>query len=374
MELHQLSKHQKKSLQQFSEAFRDCAIQREEFFLKWLQACNFNVKNAEGMLRESLEWRRENKVDEILSWKPPKVLLNYLPIDCIGYDRCGGPVWINAYGRADSRGIFQSVSREDYLRYFVYLAEQNGKHLEELQQINDSKKIRRIVRETAIVDLEGLSMYQLSYKPVREVGIELTKMLQANYPDNLRRIFIINASKLFTISFALIKPFLGQETLDKFAIYGYDKEEWKAALLDEIAADQLPVHYGGTMTDPDGNPLCLTKICMGGEVPTKYYSANKKSMIADDDVESLVIPARTKKTYEFDVRAVNSMIRWEFLIEKADVGFCVYRLDGDHRVDVVPYRLFNAETGSVTGQLICTNTTTCSVLLFLSSRFDLRQN
>ena len=49
---------------------------------------------------------------------------------------------------------------------------------------------------------------------------------------------------------------------------------------------------------------------MGGEVPTKYYSANKKSMIADDDVESLVIPARTKKTYEFDVRAVNSMIRY----------------------------------------------------------------
>ena len=69
-----------------------------------------------------------------------------------------------------------------------------------------------------------------------------------------------SASKLFTISFALIKPFLGQETLDKFAIYGYDKEEWKAALLDEIAADQLPVHYGGTMTDPDGNPLCLTKV------------------------------------------------------------------------------------------------------------------
>lgn len=74
-------------------------------------------------------------------------------------------MWINAYGRADSRGLFQSVSREDYFRYITYLAEQNFRHTEELQRINDSKNISTIVRETAIIDLEHLSMYQLSYKP-----------------------------------------------------------------------------------------------------------------------------------------------------------------------------------------------------------------
>jgi len=75
------------------------------------------------------------------------------------------PVWINAYGRADSRGIFRSVSREDYLRYFIYIAEQNYRHTEELQKINDMKNVDRIVRETAIIDLEYLSMYQMSYRP-----------------------------------------------------------------------------------------------------------------------------------------------------------------------------------------------------------------
>ena len=29
---------------------------------------------------------------------------------------------------------------------------------------------------------------------VREVGVELTKMLQANYPDNMRRMFVINGN------------------------------------------------------------------------------------------------------------------------------------------------------------------------------------
>lgn len=68
------------------------------------------------------------------------------------------------------------------------------------------------------------------------------------------------ASKLFTMAFALIKPFFSQETLNKFAVYGSNKKEWQAALLKEIEADQLPVHYGGTMADPDGNPLCTSKV------------------------------------------------------------------------------------------------------------------
>ena len=62
------------------------------------------------------------------------------------------------------------------------------------------------------------------------------------------------------MAFALIKPFFSQETLNKFAVYGSNKKEWQAALLKEIEADQLPVHYGGTMADPDGNPLCTSKV------------------------------------------------------------------------------------------------------------------
>lgn len=27
-----------------------------------------------------------------------------------------------------------------------------------------------------------------------------------------------------------------------------------------MSPDQLPVEFGGTMTDPDGNPKCLTKV------------------------------------------------------------------------------------------------------------------
>ena len=46
-------------------------------------------------------------------------------------------------------------------------------------------------------------------------------------------------------------------------IFGSDPnetEKWKAALLEEIEADQLPVIYGGTMTDSNGDPRGLNMV------------------------------------------------------------------------------------------------------------------
>ena len=37
-------------------------------------------------------------------------------------------------------------------------------------------------------------------------------------------------------------------------------EHWKPALLEVIDADQLPVHWGGTATDPDGDPYCRSRV------------------------------------------------------------------------------------------------------------------
>ncbi len=53
---------------------------------------------------------------------------------------------------------------------------------------------------------------------------------------------------------------MAQETQAKMKIFGCNKEEWKAALLEEIDADQLPAFYGGTMVDPDGDPKCPSKV------------------------------------------------------------------------------------------------------------------
>ena len=66
------------------------------------------------------------------------------------------------------------------------------------------------------------------------------------------------APKIFSMLFALVKPMLSQVDTPKIKIYGNDKNEWTSAILEEIDADQVPSFYGGTLTDPDGNPNCVT--------------------------------------------------------------------------------------------------------------------
>ena len=58
-----------------------------------------------------------------------------------------------------------------------------------------------------------------------------------------------------------MKPFINKETSEKIKIFGTDQSEWKSALLCEIDSDQLPAYYGGTMTDPNGDPKCPSKVC-----------------------------------------------------------------------------------------------------------------
>jgi len=120
-----------------------------------------------------------------------------------------------------------------------------------------------------------------------DVGMESLRIFEANYPESLRRAFVINgaplyssfkkiiffiakiyvsillffsAPKIFAVLYNLIKPCLHQATVDKMKIFGSNKDEWSKAMLEEIDADQLPVHYGGTKTDPNGDPRCPSKV------------------------------------------------------------------------------------------------------------------
>ena len=81
-----------------------------------------------------------------------------------------------------------------------------------------------------------------------------------NYFSFINKPIVFLVPHIFSLVFAVVKPFLNQATLDKIRVFGFDKSEWQAALLEEIEPNQLPAYYGGTVTDPDGNPMCLNKV------------------------------------------------------------------------------------------------------------------
>lgn len=116
--------------------------------------------------------------------------------------------------------------QRDYIRYVTYFTEKSVKLM------NQSNKItgKPVSYQTLIIDLEHFSVNQISHKPcmhllrliyqfkkkalffsVMDVGMETIRMSEANYPEGVRRVFLINGNF-----------FLGDGTRQPSMIYDSD--------------------------------------------------------------------------------------------------------------------------------------------------------
>lgn len=57
-----------------------------------------------------------------------------------------------------------------------------------------------------------------------------------------------------------MKKFLDEYTISKIFLFKSDSKKWLPKILELVDESQLPKCFGGTMTDPDGNPKCITKV------------------------------------------------------------------------------------------------------------------
>ncbi|XP_032781623.2 SEC14-like protein 2 isoform X2 [Daphnia magna] len=304
-----LNDEQKANLNKFRNIVKDFKLKdsSDEYLLKWLIVQDFNVTRAENMLRQSLEWRRVREADDILdTYTPIEVMRKYFSIGQVGIDKFGCPVFACSFGRIDIKGIRLCLTNKEYNNFVTWLLE--------TFVLSVQKEIERTGKLTLqmvfILDFEHFSMKQLASKLAVETILDIVKHFLANYPDLFRRAFVINAPRIFSVLFAMIKPLIPATDFPKIKIFAANKSEWLPALLEEIDADQLPSFYGGTLTDPDGNPKCPSKFNMGGEVPHTYYLSNN-GPIAKNYMETVNIMAGVsgKKKFKFKVDVPESVMR-----------------------------------------------------------------
>ncbi|XP_078194275.1 SEC14-like protein 4 isoform X5 [Callithrix jacchus] len=267
-----LSPQQQEALSRFRENLQDLLPRvpnaDDYFLLRWLRARDFDLQKSEDMIRRHMAFRKQQDLDNILSWQPPEVIRLYDSGGLCGYDYEGCPVYFHIIGSLDPKGLLLSASKQDLIQKRIKVCELLLHECELQTQKQLGSKI-----ETALMvfDMEGLGLKHL-WKPAVEVYQQFFSILEANYPETLKNLIVIRAPKLFPVAFNLVKSFMSEETRRKIVILG---DNWKQELTKFISPDQLPVEFGGTMTDPDGNPKCLTKISYGGEVPKSYYLCNQ---------------------------------------------------------------------------------------------------
>ncbi len=71
-------------------------------------------------------------------------------------------VYVCAQGNMDLRGILQSVTKKDYMRYQAYMTEKVNK---EMREESISTGNNKSCQMTFIADMENLSMRQMTFRP-----------------------------------------------------------------------------------------------------------------------------------------------------------------------------------------------------------------
>ncbi|XP_049867086.1 SEC14-like protein 2 [Pectinophora gossypiella] len=303
----------------------------DHFLLRWLRARQWDPEAAEKMLRDSMAWREKWGIDTTLpSWVAPEVLEKHFPSGSPGFDKEGSPVIIVPFVGLDAWGLLHSITKSDVIRMVI-------RHLENYLEIARKQAAThgpQALKVTVIFDLEGFIMRQYAWKPAAEMVFTLLQIYEANYPEILKTCLIINAPKVFALAFSVIKKFMHEYTISKIKIYGTDAKKWQAQALQLIDADQLPVHYGGTMVDANGDPRCSLIVKPGGKVPKHYYTKNSTN---ENTKEYKRVTIKTGERHIVDLLCADneSVLKWELGVDSHDIKFKIKRRDEEGNETVV---------------------------------------
>ncbi|XP_071574042.1 SEC14-like protein 2 isoform X1 [Temnothorax nylanderi] len=330
----------------------------DHFLLRWLRARKWDPTAAEKMLRDSLEWRKHWDADNLSNWEIPEVAKTYLPYGLSGFDKDGAPVIIVPFAGLDMYGILHIITQKDFVKVMIKLLDVYLNLARE-----QAKKHGQIANQvTVIFDMEGFCLKQYLWKPAGELIITFIQMYEANYPEILKMAFLINAPKVFAFAFSIVKKFMDDYTLSKIQIYKSDPEKWKPAILKLIPEDQLPAHYGGALTDSDGNPKYTSKICQGGKIPKDLYTKNMDK--SNEDYTTVVVQKGGKLEFDISTPEVGSILSWEFRSEGHDIKFGILKKDASNgtKTEVIPIRRVASHQLDEVGLLTSETPSTYSVV------------
>ncbi|ESQ27979.1 hypothetical protein EUTSA_v10018429mg [Eutrema salsugineum] len=214
--------------------------------LKFLRARDFKVKDSLAMLKNTIKWRREFKIDELLE----EDLVDDLDkvVFMHGHDREGHPVCYNVYGEFQNKELYNKTfsdeeKRKHFLRTRIQFLERSIRKLDfnsggvsTIFQINDMK------------NSPGLGK-----KELRSATKQAVELLQDNYPEFVFKQAFINVPWWYLVFYTVIGPFMTPRSKSKLVFAGPSKSA--ETLFKYISPEQVPVQYGGLSVDPcDCNP------------------------------------------------------------------------------------------------------------------------
>lgn len=282
---------------------------------RFLRQKKNDVEKAKTAILNHLKWYEENnikkRVDQFETDSKYDFLRSYVPSDYYaGVDKNGSPWYYERLGCFDAKNIWNRATMDECVFFHIYQQERGMR-----MRRDAAKKLGKSINSFVFIeDAQGVS-----YAHMNKRGLELSKQNfltdETHYPLLLEKMFIIRAPKVFTAMWALIKPFIDENTLQVIKIYG--NTGWESDVLSAIPADQLPPEFGGKNTT----------------VPLK--KGGSCALDGSPEGATTVVVSR-KHEIEIPVSVAGSIIYYDFITAAYDIGFGI-SCDGVEKVAMVRY-------------------------------------
>ncbi|GMY33205.1 patellin-4 [Fagus crenata] len=217
-------------------------IATDVILLKFLRAREFKVNEAYEMLRNTLQWRKENNIDSILNEKFDAEFDSIAFMN--GVDREGHPICYNNFGLLGDHEMYNKIlgseaKRERFLRWRIQLMEK------EIQKLDFKPGgVSTLLQINNLKDSPGPSKKDFRLATRLVVGI-----LQDNYPEFVAKNIFINVPLWCYAFSALLSPFLSPRTKSKIIFARPAKVT--ETLFKYISAEEIFVHSGGLKQEND---------------------------------------------------------------------------------------------------------------------------
>ncbi|KAI5404853.1 patellin-3 [Lathyrus oleraceus] len=210
--------------------------------LKFLRARDFKVKESFTMIKNTIRWRKEFKIEELLFDESLNDEHLQKTVYMQGHDKEGHPVCYNIYGEFENKEVYKKTfsdeeKRQNFLKWRIQFLEKSIRKLD-----FNPGGISTIVQVYDLKNSPGPTKWEL-----RQATKQALQLLQDNYPEFVAKQVFINVPWWYLAVNRMISPFLTQRTKSKFVFAGPSKSA--ETLLRYIAPEQLPVKYGGLSKD-----------------------------------------------------------------------------------------------------------------------------
>jgi len=214
-----------------------------KYLLRFIRARKHNVDMAEQMVRKNIAWRQEWDTDKLAKMKPHAVVIEQVPWGIVSIDKYGGPLGFLEVGRYEPSDL--SKIKDQLMPSYLCRVEQLYR-----MYLTWNKDRDHIPQGTLIFDMSGFGFKHYFNYEGHQIFFTFLRILEANYPEFLKRIFVVHCPSGIAFLYRMTRPFLSADTQKKISfIFSSRIEDIREEFLKYFSPEQVPQRYGGTLLD-----------------------------------------------------------------------------------------------------------------------------